>query len=97
MGGFLLCLETRKAFDDNLMLKKKSSKRTAVLALYLVGLISAFLNKAEPMTVIGFVHSKVLEAVSHQCTLCQSCIGGSSVGQFASRVKRVVVEAVGFF
>ena len=45
---------------------------TAVLALHLVGLASAFLNKAEPMTVEPFVHSKVLEAVSQQCTVCQS-------------------------
>ena len=59
---------------------------TAVLVLHLVGLTSAFLNKAEQMTVIRFVHSKVLEAVSHQCTVCQSCIGVSPVCLFASRL-----------
>ena len=59
---------------------------TSVLALHLVGLTSAFLNKAEQMTVIQFVHSKVLEAVSHQCTVFQSCIGGSTVCLFASRL-----------
>ena len=57
---------------------------TAVLALHLVGLTSAFLNKAEPMTVERFVHSKVLEAVSHQCTVCQSGVGGSSFCLFTS-------------
>ena len=39
---------------------------TVVLAHHLVGLKSAFLNKAEEKTVIRFVHSEVLEAVSHQ-------------------------------
>ena len=57
---------------------------TAVLALHLVGLTSAFLNKAEPMTVERFVHSEVLEAVSHQCTVCQSGVGGSSSCLFTS-------------
>jgi len=59
---------------------------TAVLALHLVGLTSAFLNKAEPMTVERFVHSEVLEAVSHQCTVWQSCIGGSPFCLFTSRL-----------
>ena len=57
---------------------------TAVLALHLVGLTSAFLNKAVPMTVERFVHSEVLEAVSHQCTVCQSGVGGSSSCLFTS-------------
>ena len=57
---------------------------TAVLALHLVGLTSAFLDKAEPMTVERFVHSEVLEAVSNQCTVCQSGVGGSSFCLFTS-------------
>ena len=59
---------------------------TAVLSLHLVGLTSAFLNKAEQMTVVRFVDCEVLEAVSHQCTVCSSCIGGLPVCLFASRL-----------
>ena len=59
---------------------------TAVLFPYLVGLTSTFLSKAEPMTVERLVHSKVLEAVSHECTVCQSCIGCSPFCLFASRL-----------
>ena len=43
---------------------------TFVVAHHLVGLTSAFLNEAEEKTVIRFVHSEVLEAVSHQGTVC---------------------------
>ena len=59
---------------------------TIVLPHHLVGLTSAFLNEAEEETVIWFVHSEVLEAVSHQCTVCHSCIGGWPVCLFASRL-----------
>ena len=52
---------------------------TVVLVHQLVGLTSVFLNEAEKKTVIRFVHSEVLGAVSHQCTVCQSCISGSPV------------------
>ena len=52
---------------------------TVVLFHHLVGLTSVFLNEAEKKTVTRFVHSEVLGAVSHQCTMCQSCISGSPV------------------
>ena len=57
---------------------------TVVFAHHLVGLTSEFLNEAEEKTVIRFVHSEVLEAVSQQCTVCHSCIGGSPVCQLTS-------------
>ena len=52
---------------------------TVVLVHPLVGLTSVFVNEAEKKTVIRFVHSEVLGAVSYQCTVCQSCINGSPV------------------
>ena len=63
-----------------------SSNWQLCLSLHLVGLTSAFLNKAEPMTIERFVHSEVLEAVSHQCPVCQSCIGGSPFCLFTFRL-----------
>ena len=52
--------------------------------LHLVGLASASLMEAFHKTVKRFVDCEVLEAVSHQCTVCQPCIGCSSRGLLAS-------------